>query len=208
MKTTLLNTLALFSLCAGLTVALGACTGPDARIKDKGEGDVIDVRKGGIPVYERLIKDASESMLAAPSVAGIDSSAGKKRIAFVGIDNQSAEAGADNLKDAEVRLEAIFVNSGKFTVISRSLVNAALAETGIRDVASLQLRGPSERFRNELRSSNQEPHYFLSGILTTSTSQGSSVKQRDYKLSLQLVDAMTSEVVAMIVSDTVGKEYD
>lgn len=173
---------------AGLT----ACSQPAAWIKKEDEPDLVDARRGGIVVYDQLTSVVQR--LLDNHKANVRAQ-GKMRVAFVGIENRSAEEIRD-IRDAlyEV-IDTILVNEEVYTPINRRYVEEAMRAVGLTP-EGLFLRNGRERFLEAVSKEGMAPDYLLYAVITSMTSQGVDEDQRNYQLTLELIDAHTGETVA------------
>lgn len=190
----------IFCLLAALAVG---CTSPSGRIKTEGEGDLVGSRTAGSATYERLIAETTRKLLddEAPRVR----SEGRAVVAFVGVENRSAEELGDMTESTYEMIDTVLVDSDVFTNVSRRYVDAALRETGQRP-ESLFLRDGRQRFLAELRANGVAPDYLIFAKYTSASTAGEGVSQRNYLLTLEMVSCDTGLIVAKETSK-VSKEY-
>ena len=72
-------------------------------------------------------------------------------------------------------------------------VDSVLRETGLR-VEDVFLHRGHEEFVSVLRARGQAPDYLLFGIITTGTSIDGDTRQRNYQLTLRMVDAESGDI--------------
>ncbi len=173
---------------------IGASLGcsPAAWIKAEDEPDLVDARQGGIVVFDQL-SHVTHRLLENHQAT--QRSQGKMRVAFIGVENRSAEEIRD-IRDAlyEV-IDTILVNEEAYVPINQRYVDEAMRSAGMRP-ESLFLRDGRERFIDAVSREGIVPDYLLFAIITSMTSVGVSQDQRNYQLTLELVDANTGETVA------------
>ncbi len=168
-----------------------ACT-PSGRIKTGEEGDLVGANKGGSPTYNQLIAEASRKLL--DSAANKERTEGTRQICFVGIENQGIEELGDIRAATNQEIETVLFQSQVFDMISQRYVDSALRETSLRP-SDIFLRNNQERFLGVLRDNGQDPDYLLWAIYTTLSTAGESESQRDYLLTLELIDVETGRLV-------------
>lgn len=190
------------ALIAGALLTLG-CQSHSGRVKTEGEGDLVGSRKAGAETYKRLIAETTRKLL--DSAAEDAQRRGKAVIAFIGVENRSAEELGDVTESTYEMVDTTIIESGVFKSISRRFVDAAMMETGQRP-ESLFLAGGLERFTRVLRRDGHAPDYLLWAKYTSMSTGGEGVAQRDYLLTLELVDAASGETVHKN-SAIVTKEY-
>ena len=115
-------------------------------------------------------------------------------ICFVGIENKSAEELADFKYQLTEKIDTMINNHHMFSSINRNYVDEGLRLTRLRPG---QLFIPSNRreFEAVLEREGQVFDYLLYATLTSGTTVDNSNKQRDYLLSLALVDIHTGQEV-------------
>lgn len=182
---------------------LGGCGGPEARIKDPSEGSVIGKRRAGAATYNQLVGETVDKLLKTHATRRNHD--GRLLIGFVGIDNQSAEELAENKEAIYEQIDTVIVNSGLYSNVSKRFIDAALRETGLR-IEQILLREPRARFMSVLGEEGLTPDYFLWGKLTSMSTQGQAVREREYLLTLELLNTKTGQTDAKETSK-VTKEY-
>ncbi|MCI0651735.1 MAG: penicillin-binding protein activator LpoB [Planctomycetes bacterium] len=181
-----------------------------ARMKSPGEPGLVDQKKAGTVTYDIVVKEAVEKLLAKHHSKVVDGGQGKFWVAFIGIDNKSAEEMGDHEAAVYQRIGEVLVNAGYYRSISMRFINTAKRAAGLADPEELFLREPRERFISVLQKEGQTPDYFIWGVLTSQTSKHSGVftktKERRYRFDMEMVDAHTGEIVSQ-ESHEVDKEY-
>lgn len=184
-------------LVAGL---LAGC-GPQARVKGSEEGSLVGSKKAGAETYNQLVGRTVEKLLADRDVAQ-----GKRMVlCFVDIENMSAEELADNREAMYEEIDTIVVNSKAFTNVSRRYVEAALRASGLR-AEEIFLGNGRQKFMSVLGKEGITPDYLMWGKVTSLSTDGENRREREYLLTLELVDAKTGITEAK-KSDKVRKEY-
>jgi hypothetical protein len=80
--------------------------------------------------------------------------------------------------------------NGKFEAVSRRMVDSALIETRLRP-DSLLVPGNMQLFSSVLQRQGQPIDYLLYATLTSGTTERNSSSQRNYLLTMELVDTRT-----------------
>lgn len=176
-----------------LTGALGftACSTPAARIKGEGEPDLVAARNMGVVVADQLTL-VTEKLLANHWATG--RAQGKMRVAFIGLENKSAEEIRDIREALYQTIDTILVNDQAYTPINQRYVDEAMRSAGLRP-EGLFLRDGRQRFVEAVTREGLAPDYLLYGVITSMTSVGINEDQRNYQLTLELIDANTGETV-------------
>jgi hypothetical protein len=135
----------------------------------------------------RLLGSCETSPVSALEPNG---TAETRKVCFVGVENKSAEELAD-FKDQIYQMIDVKINrSGSFEAVSRRMVDAALIETRLRP-DSLLVPSNMQLFTAVLQRQGQPVDYLLYATLTSGTTERNSSSQRNYLLTLELVDTRT-----------------
>ena len=188
---------------AALIFAVAAC-GPQARVKGEEEGSLVGARTAGAETYNRLIEETSRKLLDEHRARLKEGQ--KKVICFVDVENKSAEELAENKEAIYELMDAVIVESGVYTNVSRRFVEAALRETGLR-ADEIFLADGRARFLSVLQREGVSPDYLLWGVVTSLSTKGMGIREREYMLTMEMVDAKTGLVDAKKIS-RVRKEYE
>ncbi|MEZ6138057.1 MAG: penicillin-binding protein activator LpoB [Pirellulaceae bacterium] len=158
--------------------------------------DMVGSHTAGSEVYRPLIEESVARLLGACEVAPASATFGpegypmSRRVCFVGVENKSAEELGD-FKDQIYELIDTQINrADSFEAISRRMVDSALHETRLRPDALL-VPDNMRLFTAVLQRDGQPVDYLLYATLTSGTTERNSSSQRDYLLTLELVDTRT-----------------
>lgn len=178
-------------------VALACCASSAACydaawVKTEDEPDLVDANRGGIEVWDRLTQDVAYKLLANNLAA--NRAQGPMTVAFIGVENSSAEEMRDAVPAMYENIDTILVNEAAYTPVSRRFVETAMSSTGMRP-EDLFIRNGRERFVAAVTREGIAPDYLLFARVTTLSSEGVDEAQRNYQLTLELVDANTGETV-------------
>ena len=184
----LLSLLALGTGCRGYQ--FGHVIKPDA-------ANMVGSHKAGAEVFDPLIDEAVGQLLAAecgphpdmPPVAA-DGTPLKKTICFIGVENKSSEDLGDFKDQIYQQIDAKIRESNTFAAISRRMVDAALYETRLRP-DSLYIPDNMRLFTAVLERQGQPMDYLMYATLTSGTTKRNNNTQRDYLLTLELVNVNT-----------------
>lgn len=160
--------------------------------------NLVGSHEAGAEVFDTLVDDAVAKLLGSQQEAtaecpiGPDGLPMKRSICFVGIVNKSAEDIGDFKDQLYEQIDASILESRTFKAISRRKVDAALYETRLRP-DSLFLPDNQRQFAAILESQGSPFEYLLFATLTSGTTQRNSSSQRDYVLTLELVNIYTGE---------------
>lgn len=115
-------------------------------------------------------------------------------VCFVGVENKSAEELADFKDQIYERIDQQISQSETFQGVSRRLVDAALIETRLRP-DSLFLPANRQLFAAALGRQGSPVNYLLYATITSGTTDRNSTTQRDYTLTLDMVNLHTGESI-------------
>ena len=119
---------------------------------------------------------------------------GPARVCFIGIENKSAEELVDFKDQLYERIDSQINESQSFRGISRRLIDAALIETRLRP-DSLFLPANRAAFAAALGRRGSPVDYLLYATITTGTTDRNKSTQRDYLLTLEMVNLRTGDYI-------------
>jgi Arc/MetJ-type ribon-helix-helix transcriptional regulator len=182
-----------------LGLLLPSACGPSGRIKEEDEPDLVGDTRAGAAEFQRLVEGAVHRLLQKPTAR-----AERFKIAFLDVENQGIEELVDWRDTLRQRIDEAVNDSGRYVNISDRFVRAALREAGVqRD--ELYIPEKRRRFLHALEASGNPVDYLLYASINTGTTKRGNEQQRDYLLTLELVDVETG--VAEKVNENVRKEY-
>lgn len=196
-----------------VVAALVGCRGQQyARVVQPGEREMVGSHQAGEETFRPLIEDAVGKLLArhaevpAQPVSypgGMPPTAGK-RICFIGVENKSAEEIGDFKEQIFQCIDTQLVEAGVFQPINRRYVDAGLRDTRLRP-DELMLPANMRAFVANLEQQGQPFDYLLYATLTSGTTRENKDYQRDYLLTLELVDVRNGQYDKQ--SATISKGY-
>lgn len=119
---------------------------------------------------------------------------GPARVCFIGIENKSAEELVDFKDQLYERIDSQINESGSFRSISRRMIDAALIETRLRP-DSLFMPANRAAFAAALGRQGSPVDYLLYATITTGTTDRNKSTQRDYLLTLEMVNLRTGDYI-------------
>lgn len=212
-----------WSLCLlliGMTLAAAGCRSTQkGRIKSIDEEDRIGSHAAGAGVYDPMVDQtvgrllANEATSLEQAQAGVPSQYGQmpgppgpKHIVFFGVENKGIEELGPFRDAMEEQIETQIVNSRLFRPVSKRYLDAGLRDAGLR---ADQLFNPANQqlFIEAMHRNDCPFDYFLFATVTSTETRDNYDSQRDYGLSLELVDSKNGYVVG---KDRVElrKDYD
>lgn len=117
---------------------------------------------------------------------------GPASVCFIGIENKSAEELGDFKDQLYERIDTQINAAETFRAISRRMVDAALLETRLRPDA-LFLPANRAAFAAALGRQGAPVDYLLYATVTSGTTDRNKSSQRDYELTLEMVNMHTGE---------------
>ncbi len=191
------------SIFIATTVAIACCGCRGYQYGHLVKGDAPDMvgsHAAGSEVYKPLIEESVAKLLGGCAVAPASASYGPdgmpmpSRVCFVGVENKSVEELGDFKEQIYQLIDTEVNRAGTFQAISRRMVDSALHETRLRP-DSLLVPGNMQLFTAVLQRDGQPVDYLLYATLTSGTTERNNSSQRDYLLTLEMVDTRTGAYV-------------
>jgi len=179
---------------APVLAALGCRGHQVGHIVSDEQADMVGSHSAGAATFNPLVDEAVAKLLARQSPhlqpATFAGSVGPKRICFVGVENFSAEEIGDFKAQLYEQIDSMLLQSPVFEPISQRFIDAGLYQTRLRPDA-LFIPENMRMFTAALEQQGQPVDYLLYAKLTSGTTQNNHSYQRDYLLSLELIDVHT-----------------
>lgn len=177
---------------AGLSLA-GCRNGPQAQVMTT-QKDMVGTTKAGTETFGPLVEGAVGNLLMRQGhgiqQAGVNAPGTPKRICFVGVENKMGEELGD-FKEQLVQIIDTKINqSGIFLPISQKFVGVGLREAHLRP-DEVMIPAKRRQFLSIMEQQGQPFDYLLFATLTSGTTQANGEFQRDYLLTLEMVDIQT-----------------
>jgi peptidoglycan-synthase activator LpoB len=194
-------------LAAGLASSLGyvlpGCRGTQfARIVKPGEKEMIGSHQAGQETFRPLVDEAVMKLVArhAPPPPIMQPvamhpeplPAPKMRVCFVGVENKTCEEIGDFKEQIYENIDTRLLECGTCAPISRRYVEAGLRELRLRP-DQLFVPDNMRMFAGLMAQQGQPFDYLLFAKLTSGTTRENKDYQRDYELTLELVDIRSGE---------------
>ena len=145
--------------------------------------------------FETALGSADEAtvnpMLLTSETSGV-LARGPASVCFIGIENKSAEELGDFKDQLYQRIDTQINSAESFRAISRRMVDAALLETRIRP-DGLFLPANRAAFAAALGRQGAPVDYLLYATVTSGTTDRNNSSQRDYELTLEMVNMHSGE---------------
>jgi hypothetical protein len=183
----------------GVALAVGGgCRGKQtAQVLKPGDPSMVGSHAAGAETFKPLVEGAVANLLARQSQviqpAGFNQTVpGPKRICFAGVENKSIEELADFKEQIYQQIDTRIVQSQTFQPISRRFVEAGLRESRLRP-DELMFPEKMRDFAARMEQMEQPFDYLLYATLTSGTTHSNKDYQRDYVLTLELVNVRTGQ---------------
>lgn len=179
--------------------AIGCRGGQSAQVLNDCQRDMVGSHCAGAETFKPLVNEAVTKLLerqmaviqpvSAPVPPGPP---GPKRICFVGVENKSAEEICDFKDQIYEVIDSRIIESGVFQSISRRYVEAGLRELRLRP-DQLFLPAHQRQFLAMMEQQGQPFDYLLFATITSGTTRNNGDYQRDYLLTLEMVNIQTGQ---------------
>lgn len=185
--------------CACLLVLLAwGCRGPQSAVlRAPGQSDMVGSHTAGAETFKPLVEGAVGQLLqrhCAPPVqlAGNNLPPPQKRVCFIGVENKSAEEIGDFKDQIYQVIDQQIVNSHVFQPVNKRFVDAGLAQLRMRP-DQVFIPQNMRNFAQVLEQQGQPFDYVLYATLTSGTTRDNKEYQRDYLLTLEMVDVRSGQ---------------
>lgn len=172
-----------------------------AHILSQNDKDMVGSHTAGAETWKPLINESVGRLLArsASTVHQASHTTGTeygpvRTVCFVGVENKSSEAIGDFREQIYEHIDAQVSQNNQFKMISRRYVEAAMAECRCRPEV-LILPEKQRQLQAELERVDQPFDYLLFATITTGTTPSNGDYQRNYLLTLELLDIHTGESI-------------
>jgi hypothetical protein len=158
---------------------------------------MVGSHAAGAETFKPLIDEAVASLLGRHAMGMRSVSYGPvpeqpMRICFVGVENKSAEEIGDFKDQIYQHIDTQIINSQQFHPTSRRFVDAALRESRLRP-DELFVPQHARRFAAVLERDGQPIDFLLFATITSGTTRNNRDYQRDYLLTLEMVNVHTGD---------------
>ena len=168
-----------------LAFLAGGCrTMQFARVMMPGEDAMIGSHQAGQETFTPLVNDAVAKLLARHVDEAV------QQICFVGVENKSAEDIGDFKEQIYQSIDSRILESSIFQSVNRRFVDAGLRDTRLRP-DQLLVPEHMRTFAAHMEQQGQPIDYLLYATITSGTTRENRDYQRDYVLTLELVEVGT-----------------
>ena len=156
------------------------------------------------PAVQAVAFESQADAISPPQPIGSALAGGPSTVCFIGVQNSGAEEMVDFKEQLYERIDGQINSVEAFRGVSRRMVDAALLETRLRP-DSLFLPHNQQTFAAALGRQGIPVDYLLYAKITTGTTDRNKSSQRDYMLTLEMVNVHTGEYLKE--SATIRKGY-
>jgi hypothetical protein len=174
------------------TAAAAGCRSKQfARVRDPNQPDMVGSHTAGAETFKPLVDEAVSNLLGRhcqpPVVQAGTLPPPPMRICFVAVENRSAEEIGDFKDQLYQIIDTRIVDSHVFQPVNARFVEAGLLQARLR---SDQLMVPANMrtFQAVMEQQGQPFDYLLYATLTSGTTHRNKDYQRDYLLTLEMVN--------------------
>lgn len=190
------------TLCGAMTI--GCANHQYGHILAKQDKDLVGSHAAGAATWNPLVDEAVAKLLGRcppavqpvvfesaslpiQSTTGSALASGPAAVCFIGIENKSAEELGDFKDQLYERIDSQINTTETFRGISRRMVDAALVQTRLRPDL-LYLPQNRQMFAAALGQQGTPVDYLLYATITSGTTDRNKSSQRDYVLTLEMVN--------------------
>lgn len=171
-----------------------------ARVLQPGDKQMVGSHQAGQETFRPLIDEAVSKLITRhQQPVHMQVSGGpevlpppKMRVCFVGVENRTAEEIGDFKEQIYENIDSRLLECGTCAPISRRFVEAGLRELRLRP-DELFVQNNMRAFIHTMESQGQPFDYLLFAKLTSGTTRQNKDYQRDYLLTLELVNIRNGE---------------
>lgn len=187
--------------CLLVVILLGAfgCRNRQyAHVLRSDDKDIVGSHEAGAETWKPLIEESVARMLgrACDDVQTVSytTPAGTpvRKVCFVGVENRSVEPLGDFQDQIYEHIDATIGQASHFRMISRRYVEAAMTEARCNP-ESLIIPANRRQLQAILERNDQPFDFLLFAQITSGTTQSNKDYQRDYVLTLELLDVHSGE---------------
>lgn len=202
------HSLSAIAVLASLSI-LGCASSQYGHILASNDKDLVGSHSAGAATWNPLVDQAVAKLLgncppliqpasfaahrgigSAPTGSALVS--GPASVCFIGVENKSAEELGDFKDQLYERIDSQINAADSFRSISRRMVDEALRQTRLRP-DSLYMEPARQQFTAALSGEGVPVDYLLYARVTSGTTDRNKSSQRDYLLTLELVNIHTGD---------------
>jgi len=177
------------------SVLTGCRSNQFAKVHKPGDGDMVGSHTAGIETFKPLVEQTTGELLGRHARTVVPASVAPPpplRICFVAVENKSAEEIGDFKEQIYQIIDVKIVESHVFTPINKRFVDAGLAQTRLRP-SELFVPQNMRNFAMVMEQQGQPFDALLYATITSGTTRENKDYQRDYVLTLEMIDVQTGQ---------------
>ena len=188
-------------LFAVSATGLAGCRGKQvAHVLEPDAPDMVGSHSAGAETWKPLVHQAVGQLLGRHSSPVVTVSAedsfpvpgATRRICFVGVENRTSEEIGDFKEQIYEHINATISSAELYAPVSRRFIDAGLRQTRLRP-DELFIPGNRRTFAAVMEQLDSGFDFLLYAKLTSGTTQNNSSYQRDYMLTLEMVDVHSGQ---------------
>ncbi len=203
------------AVLAVITLSIAGCAGRQyGHLLANDDKDLVGSHAAGAATWNPLVEESVAKLLSRcpPTIQSVSfhlndgvpivgaevlaeqavNATGRSTICFVGIENNSSEELGDFKDQLYEQIDSQINNSSQFRGISRRMVQTALRETRLRP-DSLFLPDNRDQFTGVLGKAGMPVDFLLFATITSGTTDRNNSSQRDYTLTLEMVNVHSGD---------------
>ncbi|MCA9035193.1 MAG: penicillin-binding protein activator LpoB [Planctomycetaceae bacterium] len=192
------------NLLLGLSLAITGCRNTQhAHVLDSDDKDMVGSHTAGAETWKPLVEQSVARLMGRSmstihqashlTIAGNDACP-KRTVCFVGVENKSGEEIGDFREQIYQQIDSQVSSHDQFRMISRRYVEAAMGECRCRPEV-LFLPERQRELQAALERVDQPFDYLLFATITSGTTNSNGDYQRNYTLTLDLLNIHTGESI-------------
>jgi hypothetical protein len=193
---------------------VSGCFGTKARVMHRGEENMVGSNKAGSEVYNPIVHKTVDKLLSKVALSNVKQ-VGYSEINpianqqlcvyFAGVENKSMEELGDFREHLKVSINEKITQSDQIVIVSDRAVNAVLRSLTLRP-DDLFAEHNTQNFISAMGKHGTPVDYLLYAEITSGTTESNRDMQREYKLTLRLIDTHTWREI--VESSQIRKEYN
>jgi len=187
-------------LMVGCLAGLAGCRGyQHAHVLKDDDRDMVGSHQAGAETYQRLINESVAKLLGRACQPDAIQPAGmvvgeRKRICFIGVENCTAEEIGDFKEQIYELIDSAINESQQYHQLSRRYVDAGLKQLRLPP-DQLFIKENQRNFQAIMEEMGQPFDFLLYAKLTSGTTAQNGDYQRDYLLTLEMVNIHNGEYI-------------
>jgi hypothetical protein len=187
-------------LMVGCLAGLAGCRGyQHAHVLKDDDRDMVGSHQAGAETYQRLINESVAKLLGQACQPDAIQPAGmvvgeRKRICFIGVENRTAEEIGDFKEQIYELIDSAINESQQYHQLSRRYVDAGLKQLRLPP-DQLFIKENQRNFQAIMEEMGQPFDFLLYAKLTSGTTVQNGDYQRDYLLTLEMVNIHNGEYI-------------